>query len=322
MDDFDTFDPAPIGGSAAHQQALAESNAYAEQQAQEAMRGALSPPKYGFERFLERGMSMAGGRTLKGDGKGAIYRRGWAKGLTKGQAEEKMRGMYGRMSPSARARYEDQANMRDVRTKGEMAAAEEYRRQRAALYGATGVSGAGDGSQKSGAANNTTSTASQPARTVRVPNIGEKRKTSLMSGRIKDETGDRTAEIVGRTTRPPGVYSTDKPLRAAREIMGGKQIGQSPLSPPKAMGRAAAAARPLGVPEIGAAARSPQDTMGGTGLDPAAKSQFGGAGKFQRALPAGAKPLSPPKPGKKNNPYSVNVENGKLRLGEAFRGSI
>lgn len=204
MDDFDTFDPAPIGGSAAHQQAIAESNAYAEQQAQEAMRGALSPPKYGFERFLERGMSMAGGRTLKGDGKGAIYRRGWAKGKTKGQAIEAARGMYARMSPQARARYEDQANMRDVTSKGEQAAAEQYRNQRAALYGAIPQAG-GQGGASTG----------QP----RVPNIGERAQKPQPKpiqgpfnnrGRIVDETGDRTAEIEARTRKPRGVY--DKPM--------------------------------------------------------------------------------------------------------------
>lgn len=91
----------------------------------------------GFERFLEKGLAMAGNRGGGGKGKGggAKYLEGWASGLTRGQAFEKARSMYAALNDEQRQGWEKQANMEDVRSKGEIKGEGEYRAGRAAALG-------------------------------------------------------------------------------------------------------------------------------------------------------------------------------------------
>ena len=88
-------------------------------------------PATGFERFLERGLAMAGNRVSK-KGKGGVFGSGWAKGLTRGQAIEKARDMYGKLDDSQRKHWEGQANLRDVRSLREIDAHNDYRKNDAA----------------------------------------------------------------------------------------------------------------------------------------------------------------------------------------------
>lgn len=96
-------------------------------------------PATGFERFLERGLAMAGARAGGGSDKstGAVYQSGWAKGLTKGQAIEKARDMYAGLDDRVRQKYEGQANMGDVRSGREIAAESQYQAERAEALGLT-----------------------------------------------------------------------------------------------------------------------------------------------------------------------------------------
>jgi hypothetical protein len=93
----------------------------------------LEAPKYGFDRYVEEKLANAGGRILKGKGnKGAVYMDGHFKGLTEGQAREKIRQGYASMSDEARAPYERGAQGADV-----MSAREQVNDQR--FYNARGV---------------------------------------------------------------------------------------------------------------------------------------------------------------------------------------
>jgi hypothetical protein len=93
----------------------------------------LEAPKYGFDRYVEEKLANAGGRILKGKGnKGAVYMNGHFKGLTEGQAREKIRQGYASMSDEARAPYERGAQGADV-----MSAREQVNDQR--FYNARGV---------------------------------------------------------------------------------------------------------------------------------------------------------------------------------------
>jgi len=85
-------------------------------------------PGTGFEAFLERGLAQAGARAGGGgDHKsGAVFQKGPLKGLDRGQAIEKMRDMYANLDDSVRAKYEDRANLRDVRSDRDNAAGAQY----------------------------------------------------------------------------------------------------------------------------------------------------------------------------------------------------
>ena len=111
--------------------------------------GLPQKPATGFERFLEKGMALAGARKGGGgDGKtGATYQTGWAKGLTKGQAIEKARSMYAGLDDSVRQKYEGQANLLDVRSGREIARETQYQNDRAE---ALGLGGGGGGSEQPG----------------------------------------------------------------------------------------------------------------------------------------------------------------------------
>jgi len=76
----------------------------------------------GFEAFLSRGLALSGTPRMKGGSKkpGFIYREGPFKGLNQGQAEEKARSMYANLHDSVRKKYENRANMLDVRSNREM----------------------------------------------------------------------------------------------------------------------------------------------------------------------------------------------------------
>lgn len=107
-------------------------------------------PGYGFEAFLERGLATAGSR--KGGGSrdkttGAAYTDGWAKGLTRGQAIEKARGMYAALGDKERKHWEDRGNMRDVRSGRDIAASADYKAARASALGLAPAPPAEPGSQ-------------------------------------------------------------------------------------------------------------------------------------------------------------------------------
>lgn len=94
-------------------------------------------PATGFERFLERGLALAGSRRGGGTDRatGAVFGPGWAKGLTKGQAIEKARGLYSNLDDSVRQKFERQANLEDIRSGRERTAFAEFKQERAEALG-------------------------------------------------------------------------------------------------------------------------------------------------------------------------------------------
>ena len=117
-------------------------------QDEEPQRGAMpDKPATGFERFLEKGLALAGAR--KGGGgdhkTGAVYGSGWAKGLSRSQAIEKARGMYAGLDDSVRQKYEGEANLEDVRSGREDQRYADYKDERAESLGlkAPGPKGSG-----------------------------------------------------------------------------------------------------------------------------------------------------------------------------------
>lgn len=98
-------------------------------------------PPTGFERFLEHGLAMAGQRRGSGkDGKtGAVFGKGWAEGLSRGQAIEKARSMYAALPDHGRKRWESEASLADVRSGREIARETKYQTDRAAALGIGGA---------------------------------------------------------------------------------------------------------------------------------------------------------------------------------------
>ena len=150
VDPRDNVQPAPVGGmlsapgpdrelrpgQARHLSAVNNS-------AQKQTQGlGLAPPATGFERFVERGLGLAGNR--KGGGKrnrktGATFQgQGPWRGKTKGQFIEWMRDRYSQMSDKDRAKYENQARMGDVTSKREATAQANYEKSRMDALGLTG----------------------------------------------------------------------------------------------------------------------------------------------------------------------------------------
>lgn len=164
----------------------------------------------GFERFLEHGMAMAGQRRGGGGDRktGAVFGKGWAQGLSRGQAIEKARSMYAALPDKGRKRWESEASLLDVRSKPELVREQKYRTDRAAALGIGGAAPGGAPVTKAppGAGAQATNTPMTPPVG---PPIGQQQSPAHPAGRGMI-SGRPTETMIGARA-PSGTINYTKP---------------------------------------------------------------------------------------------------------------